>query len=734
MAIMDADARVLHANRALCEMLGRSEAQLQLRSLVDFVHPDDVADQEVQCGRLMSGEAESYAAEWRYVHSNGHIVSGQVACCVVRDASGAPERFILQLQDITERILTERMLREGEERFRSLTMLSSDWYWEQDEQFRFVSSASGSQGAWLPDFYRGGPSQVGKFIGKRRWEQPDVYPVSSSWAEHRAVVEAHQPFRDFEYMRTVAGQPPRYISSNGEPLFDAAGVFKGYRGTARDITPRKLAEQKLVEAQSLLNMAAQIGRLGGWSYEVADDLVTWSEEVCAIHEVPRGFTMKSEKTLDFYASGHRGRMYRLLKACLDNGTPFDVETQVRTAKGHILWVRVIAEAQWDEQGKVKRVLGALQDISDARSAADDAFAMAQQLTTTLESLTDAFFTVDREWRFTYLNTEAEKLLRRPRRELLGKKMYHEFAELKASQFPHHYQRAMHDNVAVQFEAFYPPFEIWVHVKIYPSKQGLAVYCRDVTERIRAQKEVLRLNAELEERVRQRTSELEQANKDLESFSYSIAHDLRAPLSSIDGFSRALEELAGPALGDPAQHYLRRVRAGVRQMAELTDDLLTLSSLSKGAVQRQPMDLAALARTQAATFREQSPARNVKIDIEPALNVDGDGRLVPQLVANLLGNSWKFTRGRADAHIEIGRCKPQENGTPVFYVRDNGAGFDMAYAARLFQPFHRLHTPAEFEGNGVGLAIAGKIVARHGGRIWAESKPGEGATFWFTLAP
>jgi light-regulated signal transduction histidine kinase (bacteriophytochrome) len=246
-----------------------------------------------------------------------------------------------------------------------------------------------------------------------------------------------------------------------------------------------------------------------------------------------------------------------------------------------------------------------------------------------------------------------------------------------------------------------------------------------------QQEIVRLNAELEERVLQRTAQLEAANRELEAFSYSIAHDLRAPLSSIDGFSSALQQSAGDALDERSQHYLRRIRVGVRQMSELTDGLLALASLSRADLQLENVDIAALARSAVAGCRERSPERVVDIVIADSLPAQGDPRLLAQVMGNLVGNAWKFTSRKAHARIEVGGARDGDSQW-VYYVRDDGAGFDMAYASKMFEAFRRMHTSAEFEGTGIGLAIAHRIIARHGGRIWADSAPERGAVFYFTL--
>jgi light-regulated signal transduction histidine kinase (bacteriophytochrome) len=241
---------------------------------------------------------------------------------------------------------------------------------------------------------------------------------------------------------------------------------------------------------------------------------------------------------------------------------------------------------------------------------------------------------------------------------------------------------------------------------------------------------VRTHLELARARRAWSQQLEQANGELEAFSYSVSHDLRAPLRSIDGYSKALLDDCADQLDATARGYLDRVRAATSRMSALIDDLLGLARVSRAPLLRQPIDLAKLASGVVEELRRRDPLRNVTVELQSNLRGLADPRLMTIALENLVGNAWKFSGKKPDARIEVG--KTTEGGQDVFYVRDDGAGFDMAYAGDLFQPFHRLHGRAEFEGTGIGLATVQRIVSRHGGRIWAEAAIGQGAKFLFTL--
>ncbi|MDW5441419.1 sensor histidine kinase [Polaromonas sp. SM01] len=268
--------------------------------------------------------------------------------------------------------------------------------------------------------------------------------------------------------------------------------------------------------------------------------------------------------------------------------------------------------------------------------------------------------------------------------------------------------------------------------VTPSIAALLQQLREGGDRAAAQ-EILRITTELEEQLRQRSADVAAAHQALESFSYSVSHDLRAPLSTIDGFSRLLETSVTKGTTERSQHYLARIRFGVGQLNELITALLTVSRLLRAKLAPQTVDLSALAQAAFATLQATDVARTVRLDVQPDLVVHGDPALLGQLVKHLAGNAWKFSAKKDSADITLG-SQPGPDGETVYFFRDNGAGFEMQQADKLFGIFQRLHTASEFPGLGVGLVSVQRIVGRHGGRVWVKAALEQGATVYFTLGP
>lgn len=436
----------------------------------------------------------------------------------------------------------------------------------------------------------------------------------------------------------------------------------------------------------------------------------------------------------------------LMDYALDGGSA-ELEANLRNAIG--LFERGAGELELDIGGHIVAFVVAYtegadyvdlygRDVTDRKHAEAALRRSEERFRTLLETAPDAILIVNGEAKVDYANRQAERLFDgdtpltgRPVGELVpGGFLERRLGEVLAGEAQREPALSFVGAGTVTGRGRGNrdvPLEVRTSPYVHGGTRRLIAVLRDVTERERSAAEIRRLNSHLAEHVAQLTS----LNRELESFSYSVSHDLRAPLRSIVGFSSILLEEYSQRLGQEGRELLDRIVAAGRTMGELIEGLLRLSRVSRTEVHPAPVDLGRLAQAVAEELRGADPEHPVRLYVHEDMEARGDRSLLMVLLENLLGNAWKFTRGQAEPRVEVGMT--EHEGKKIYFVRDNGAGFDMDYAARLFRPFERLHSPGEFPGTGIGLATAERVVHRHGGEIWAEGEPEEGATFYFTLS-
>jgi PAS domain S-box-containing protein len=395
----------------------------------------------------------------------------------------------------------------------------------------------------------------------------------------------------------------------------------------------------------------------------------------------------------------------------------------------------------DEQGHLLGAMVLVQDIDEQRRSEEEHRRTEQHFRLLIETAQEGIWTIDPEERTTYVNRYMAELLGYSPEEMQGRPLFdfmdkedQPSASEDLTEQSKGTRTTMHrDRKFVRKDGT----TLWTRLSGSPMFDAQGRYTgslamiTDITQRREAEEQVRQLNAQLEHRITERTAQLEFSNRELESFSYSVAHDLRAPLRSIASFSDALVEDCTDQLDDTGKDYLRRITGAAKRMAALIDGLLALSRVNSTELKDRECDLSLKAHAVLEQLQEQQPERTVNARIQEGLRARGDPELLLAVLENLLGNAWKFTRERPVAEIEFSATQ-DASGRPTYVVRDNGAGFNMAYRDKLFGVFQRLHTQREFEGTGIGLATVQRILRRHGGRIWGEGQPGQGASFFFTL--
>ncbi len=705
--------KVTDVNRATEDVTGVPREQLIGTDFADyFTEPD-----KARAGYrrvLTEGQVRDYPLTIR--HRDGQTTDVHYNATLYRNEAGQIEGVFAAARDITARKRTEAALRTSEERFRTL--------FEQSPEMIFLTTADGR-------IVDANPAGV-QLFGYTREEMllGGAARLFADPAARAAVVQAIQE------KGSLRSQEIRYRRADGS-LLDAlvsVSVIRApdgtelFLGSLLDITGRKQAEdverraslyaRRLIEAS--LDPLVTISPVG-----TITDVNHATEEVTG---VPRAELIGSDFA-DYFTEPEKARAgYRQVLA---EGQVRDYPLTIRHRNGRTTDVLYHATVYRDESGAIQGVFAAARDVTERKRAEEAADAERRRFNSVQETHPVYIVTLTQDYHLPFANRFfrdrfGEARGRHCYEYLFGRDTPCEICEsfrALETHAPHAWE--WHGPDGRDYSIYdYPFTDSDGSTKIL--EMGI-----DVTDQKRAEAEIRRLNIELEQRVVERTAELQAANQELEAFSYSVSHDLRAPLRGMDGFSQAVLEDYADKLDQHGVAYLNRIRAASQHMGNLIDGLLKMSRVTRGELRSERVNLGAVAAQVAEELRKGEPGRLVDWTIAPEAWVQGDPHLLRVVLENLLGNAWKFTGKHPRARIEFGSTAGPE-GERVFFVRDDGAGFDTTYADKLFGAFQRLHGSADFEGTGIGLATVQRIIHRHGGRVWAEAAVERGACFYFTL--
>ncbi|MCX7961792.1 MAG: PAS domain S-box protein, partial [Burkholderiales bacterium] len=700
------------------EALGRTSRDLGIWA--EPARREEMFRELARTGQLRDFE---YAMRRRDGTIRHHLLSASAL-----EIAGEP-CYLFVIRDVTDRRRAEEALRESEERFRALVELSSDWYWQTDEQHRFVFR----EGEIL---YRMGIPPADDY-GKTRWELDFVNMTEADWAAHRALLERREEFRDLLLARRSPDGRIHWATISGRPLYDRSGRFLGYHGTGRDITAQMRAEQALRASEAELRLLAD--NLPAMIFHVAPDLrLRYANRSFVEFYLGEGVSPEGKRMDELLGpSAFAAIMPALTRARRGESVHYRARRR-RRSDGSMRDLDVALIPLRDADGTVRGVVGLILDVTERVGMEESLRIRNRALEASINAVIIAQPTA-RGQSIVYVNPAFERITGYSAAEVIG----------RDPNFLHGEDReqpgvaALRAALAEEREATVlvrnyrkdgTPY--WSELRVAPvrDENGRVTHfvgiSADVTERVEAEQRLQALAADLERRVAERTRELQAAVRELESFSYTVSHDLRAPLRAIAGFAHLLREEAGGALGDEARRLLGRIEANAMHMGALIDGLLALSRYSRQPLHRTAVDVAAIVREALETLESEVRARNAEVLIGELPPCRADPLLLRQVYANLLSNALKYSAGRGRPRIEVGARR--EDDETVYFVRDNGVGFDMRYAGRLFGVFERLHSASEFPGIGIGLSTVRRIVERHGGRVWAEAAPDAGATFFFTL--
>ena len=774
-----ADGRYLKANPAYCAMVGYSEEELMEMDYRTITHPDDAPANQALNDRLLAGEIDNFVLEKRYRHRDGTIAWGRASIsAVLRGPDRRPTSIVAVTEDITAQRESQEALLSSEQRYGALFDSAPVPMWVFDaETLRFLTvndAAVRGYGFSREEFLAMTPFGIRSEAEQRRFRSDVAQGLrdgGGTWL-HTRKDGSEFPVEAISRSIQYEGRPAHFVLA-----LDITAQVKAERDNEEYLfTLQRAADaaQAIVQHQTLQGTLHEVAEQARAVIRAHQSIVTlaynqdWAQSVSAV-----SLSDRYEKYRDYVGNPDGSGIYTLV---CETNRPLRL-TQAELL-AHPRWRGFGAHAAQHPVmrgwlavplvGRGGKNIGVLQlsDKYEGEFTQQDeyvALEMAQLASIAIENT--ALFDQIQELNQGLEQKVAERTRALTRQEALFRALAEGAPQLvwttdASGERLTFLNRAWYELVGGTPEdwlersgigAIHPDDREATSANWRRSRETLSVFTG--VRRVRARDGSYHTMSYRASPVRDESGEvafwvgidaditeikaieeaLRQSNHELEAFSYSVSHDLRSPLNTVDGFSRLLAKQLGERIDERSGHYLSRIQAGVAQMGQLIDGLLSLAQVSRTPLRHETVDLGAMAAEILGHLRQQDPGREAVIEVQPGLLVRGDPRLLRVVLDNMLGNAWKFSSLKPCTEITVGRRDGLE-AAPVYFVRDNGTGFDMAYADKLFTAFQRLHAVAEFPGTGIGLATASRVIHRHGGRIWAESQPGQGTCFFFTLPP